>query len=123
MKKFGILIAIMVLTCLAGITLSRAQLSGKSVQSVSGDVKEKIKELSSADPSKRAAEACALGKMGTEAEPAIPALIALLNDGTRVAPELVCYREYYSAENVEPEFEIKEPSPGEAAVQALMALG
>ena len=127
MKKYGILAAILAATCLAGITLSRAQLQTRrkdTSSDVSAQVKERIQELSSLDPAKRAAGACALGKMGARAEPAIPALITLLSDGNRVAPELVCYREHFSAANTEPEFEgLKEPSPGEAAVQALISLG
>lgn len=92
--------------------------------SASADVKDKIQELSSSDAAKRASAACALQKMGPRAEPAIPALIALLKDGTRVAPELVCYREYFSEQSIDPEFPgLIEPSPGEAAMQALIALG
>jgi HEAT repeat protein len=127
MKKYGILAAILVTTCMAGITLSRAQLETRHKDTaflVSADVKDRIQELSSSDPAKRAAAACELGKMGARAEPAIPALITLLGDGSRVAPELVCYREYFSKANTEPEFEgLREPSPGEAAVQALISLG
>jgi HEAT repeat protein len=123
MKKYVILVTILVVTCLIGITLSRAQLQTKR-DNISPDVKEKIQQLSSPDPAKRASAACALQKMGSHAEPAIPALIALLNDGTRVAPELVCYREYFSEKGLDPQFEgLREPSPGEAAVQALVALG
>jgi HEAT repeat protein len=88
------------------------------------NVDQKIQELSSSDPARRASAACALQKLGSRAEPAIPALIALLNDGTRVAPELVCYREYFSEAMINPEFPgLVEPSPGEASVQALIALG
>lgn len=109
MKKYAILATILVAT-----SVTQAQTS----------IKEKIQELSSSDPAKRASAACALQKMGPRAEPAIPALIALLNDGTRVAPELVCYREYFSEKSINPEFPgLIEPSPGEAAVQALIALG
>ena len=123
MKKYVILIAVLFATCVIGITLSRAQLQTKA-DNVSADVKQKIQELSASDPGKRAAAACALQKMGSRAEPAIPALVGLLNDGTRVAPELVCYREYFSEKLIDPEFEgLKVPSPGEAAVQALVALG
>lgn len=123
MKKYAILVTILVATCLVGITLSRAQREPKATADDATDVNSKIQQLSSSDPAQRASAACALGKMGAKAESAIPALIKLLDDGTVVDAKLVCYGEYFSYDNIEPEFAgLKEPSPGEAAVQALIRL-
>ncbi len=122
MKKYGILAATLITTCLAAITLSRAQVQWNS-KSTPADVKASVQELSSSEPEKRAVAACSLGKMGARAEPAIPALISLLGDGAHVDPKLICYREFYSEVNTEPQYEVKEPSPGEAAAQGLIGLG
>lgn len=86
------------------------------------DVAGKIKELSSADASRRVAAACALAGMGARAASAVPALVRLLADDAAVNPELICYR------GIEPstgaEFEgLRKPSPGEAATQALISIG
>ena len=100
-------------------TAGGAQEAGLAAQP---DVAEKIKELSSADASRRVAAACALAGMGTRAASAVPSLVRLLADDAAVSPELVCYR------GIEPssggEFEgLRKPSPGEAATQALIAIG
>jgi HEAT repeat protein len=86
------------------------------------DVAEKLKELSSADATRRVAAACALAGMGMQAASAVPSLVRLLADDAAVSPELICYR------GIEPssggEFEgLRKPSPGEAATQALIAIG
>lgn len=56
---------------------------------ISLSVKEEIKKLFSSDPVKRASAACALGKIGNRAVPAIPALISLLGDCNRIEPQQV----------------------------------
>lgn len=96
-----------------------AQELGLSAQA---DVAEKVKELSAADATQRVTAACALASMGPRAAPAVPSLVRLLADDTAVSRELVCYR------GIEPstgdEFEgLWKPSPGEAATQALIAIG
>lgn len=86
------------------------------------DVAEKVGKLSSADAKRRAAAACALAALGPQAAPAVPSLVRLLADEAAVEPGLLCYR------GIEPssggEFEgLWKPSPGEAATQALIAIG
>jgi HEAT repeat protein len=98
-------------------------------QNVPGDtpaeVREQIESLSSEDPIKRASAACALGRMGERAAPAIPALISLLGDGAPIPAKNGCgVQEPFEDEPWEPQYEqVKEPSPGEAATHALMAIG
>jgi len=81
-----------------------------------------VSALASPNPAARAAAACELGRIGARA--AIPQLIALLEDGTPLPRQIVC--------GIEPPFEdeswapnhaeVLEPSPGEAAARALIAL-
>jgi HEAT repeat protein len=78
--------------------------------------------LNDPNPGKRAAAACALGKKG--AASAVPALIRLLDDGERIDPKLICYRGLHDDQTGQPEMEgLREPSPGEAAVEALVSIG
>ena len=81
--------------------------------------------LASSDPVIRASAACALGRMQRRAVTAIPRLVALLSDGTAIKPEQSCgQQEPFEDEEWQPRYpEVYEPSPGEAATQALMAIG
>jgi len=89
------------------------------------DVREKVVALASSDPVARASAACALGKMQRRAVAAIPRLVALMSDGTAIKPEQSCgQQEPFEDEQWQPRYpEVYEPSPGEAATQALMAIG
>lgn len=120
MKKIPLLLVIIV----AGLTLAGgATVSAR--QDVQADVKEQIQALASPDPVKRAAAACALGRMRERAAPAIPHLVVLLGDGTPIPPPRGCGNEEpFEDEQWEPRYEqVYEPSPGEAATHALMAIG
>jgi HEAT repeat protein len=94
-------------------------------ENIPADVAERIGELSSPIPEERAAAACALGTMTTRAAPAIPYLIALLSDGSPIDPRRSCKNEPpFEDEEWRPRYEqVREPSPGEAATHALMAIG
>jgi len=89
------------------------------------DVREKMAALASSDPVARASAACALGRMQRRAVAAIPRLVALMSDGTAIKPEQSCgQQEPFEDEQWQPRYpEVYEPSPGEAATQALMAIG
>jgi HEAT repeat protein len=120
MKKITPLLVIIAI----GLTLGGgATVSGR--QAAQTEVQEQIQALTSADPIERAAAACALGRMRERAAPAIPHLIALLGDGTPIPPLRSCGNEEpFEDEEWEPRYEeVYEPSPGEAATHALMAIG
>jgi HEAT repeat protein len=89
------------------------------------EVRQKMLALGSTDPVARAAAACALGRMQHKAVAAIPLLVALLSDGTVIKPEQSCgHDEPFEDEGWQPRYtEVYEPSPGEAATQALIAIG
>lgn len=89
------------------------------------DVREQMTALGSSDPVARASAACALGRMQRRAAAAIPLLVALLSDGTAIKPSQSCgQQEPFEDEQWQPRYaEVYEPSPGEAATQALMAIG
>jgi HEAT repeat protein len=89
------------------------------------DVREKMVALASPDAVARASAACALGRMRRRAVAAIPLLIALLSDGSVIKPDQSCgQQEPFEDEQWQPRYaEVYEPSPGEAATQALMAIG
>lgn len=120
--KFLIVGILIVMCALAqGANLNRQEQSGTNAKPVAG---KQVGVLSSVDPVERAAAACALGKMGAQATPSIPALIQLLDDGTRIDPKLICYRGLHDDQSGQPDMEsLKEPSPGEAATEALIAIG
>jgi HEAT repeat protein len=124
MKKIQTVVAILAAHSILGIGApSYAQ------RNIPGDmpveVRKQIESLSSDDPVKRASAACALGRMGERAAPAIPALLELLGDGAPIPTKNGCgNQEPFEDEPWEPEYEqVKEPSPGEAATHALMAIG
>lgn len=89
------------------------------------DVREQMAALASSDPVVRASGACALGRMQRRAAPAIPLLVGLLSDGTAIKPSQSCgQQEPFEDEQWQPRYaEVYEPSPGEAATQALLAIG
>jgi HEAT repeat protein len=89
------------------------------------DVREQMAALASSDPVARASAACALGRMKRRAAAAIPKLVALLSDGTAIKPSQSCGQQApFEDEQWQPRYaEVYEPSPGEAATQALMAIG
>jgi HEAT repeat protein len=94
-------------------------------ESLPVDVAARINELGSPNPAKRAAAACALGSMTSRALPAIPYLMALLSDGAPIESSQSCTKEApFEDEAWAPQYdEVREPSPGEAATYALMAIG
>jgi hypothetical protein len=63
--------------------------------------------------------------MQRRAVAAIPLLVGLLSDGTAIKPSQSCgQQEPFEDEQWQPRYpEVYEPSPGEAATQALMAIG
>jgi HEAT repeat protein len=89
------------------------------------DVREQIVSLASADPVARASAACALGRMQRRAVAAIPKLVTLLSDGTSIKPDQSCgHQDPFEDEQWQPRYpDVYEPSPGEAATQALLAIG
>lgn len=115
--------AIFISTCVSGKDANLAQQEQFRVNANS-EVNKQVGALSSADPVERAAAACALGKMEAQAASSIPALIQLLDDGTRIDPKQICYRGLHDDQSGQPDMEsLKEPSPGEAATEALIAIG
>jgi HEAT repeat protein/beta-lactamase regulating signal transducer with metallopeptidase domain len=82
------------------------------------DAAEKIRALSSADASERAAAACALGRR--RAVQAIPALIQMLGDDAAIEP-VKCWEGNNSWTPALATF--KQASPGEEAAIALAAMG
>ncbi|MET0624592.1 MAG: HEAT repeat domain-containing protein, partial [Pyrinomonadaceae bacterium] len=123
MKGRALVLTVLVATAAgAGALYGGAGGARGVVLAAQSDVSQKIKELSSADATRRAAAACALASMETPPASAVPSLVRLLSDDAAVNPELICYR------GIEPstggEFEgLRKPSPGEAATQALIAIG
>ncbi|HEX8422236.1 MAG TPA: M56 family metallopeptidase, partial [Pyrinomonadaceae bacterium] len=87
-------------------------------QPAQADESEKIKALSSADATERAAAACALGR--GRAARAIPALIQMLNDDAAIEP-VKCWDENVTWSPALATF--KQASPGEEAAIALAAMG
>jgi HEAT repeat protein len=124
MKKLQTVLAILAVHSMMGIgAASYAQRNGPG--EMPAEVRKQIELLASEDPIERAAAACALGRMGERAAPAIPALVALLSDGAPIPANNSCgNQEPFEDEGWEPQYEqVKEPSPGEAATHALMAIG
>jgi HEAT repeat protein len=96
----------------------------KSATVSDSGIDAQVAALSDGDATRRAAAACALGKMGTRAAAAVPALIRLLDDGTRIDPKQVCVRGANDDHSGQADMDsLKEPSPGEAAAEALIAIG
>lgn len=88
------------------------------------DSGELVAGLSAPDPVVRAKSACALGQLGERAASAVPALVKLLDDGTRIELQQVCYHSPFDDQSGQADFEsLVEPSPGEAAVEALINIG
>jgi HEAT repeat protein len=81
------------------------------------DVPAAAAGLASADPAVRTRAACDLRKMGRDAEPAMPRLVALLDDGSPVDGS-VCGERTWRFRNVD-----DMTSPGEQAASALVAIG
>lgn len=81
-------------------------------------ITEKLKALSSADASERAAAACALGRV--RAVEAIPSLVQMLGDDAAIEP-VKCWGENASWSPALATF--KQASPGEEAAIALAAMG
>ncbi|HKY06030.1 MAG TPA: HEAT repeat domain-containing protein [Blastocatellia bacterium] len=106
--------------------LPAAPAFGVRGQTAAGGVnlREKIAQLSSPDAVTRARAACAIGSQGASAAEAIPALIELLDDGTQIEPSQSCGNAPpFEDEAWEPSFyQLKEPSPGEAATLALVSI-
>lgn len=126
MEYRSILVALAAL-CLSA-TGASAQVEVREAQLPAGmseGVRQHVLALASKEAARRARAACALGEAGAEAAPAIPYLVALMSDGTPLDPSALCKNaEPFEDEAWQPDFEqVYEPSPGEAATQALVALG
>lgn len=88
-----------------------------------GEVQNLIRQLQASSPDERAAAACALGRIETRGAAAIPALAGLLSDGAAVA-KTCGYESPFEDEEWQPEYKtVKETTVGEAATQALIAIG
>ena len=102
----------------------RVPANGAAASRAAQDGGNLVAGLSAPDPAVRAKSACALGQLGARAVHAIPALVRLLDDGARLELQQVCYHRPFDDQTGQPDFEsLVEPSPGEAAVEALIAIG
>lgn len=79
------------------------------------EVAELTTDLGAAEPAARTRAACELRELGSQAAPAIPALVKLLADGAPVAPS-VCKLQWWRGNE-------QLTSPGEQAASALVAIG
>ena len=100
----------------AGAPVQQQQDAGQAP----ADVQEKIKALASANPSERVAAACVLAEMEERATAAIPALIGLLGDDTKVDSD-ACWHKGWRHDKVEGIND--KTSPGEQAAHALARIG
>jgi HEAT repeat protein len=81
------------------------------------DVEAAAAGLSSADPGVRTRAACDLRKLGSQATPVMPRLVALLDDGSPV-DATVCGERTWRFGNVQ-----ESTTPGEQAASAMVAIG
>ena len=127
MKTFAAILGVaLMLTVMGADSSIGAQKRSKQATGESDvplEVRRQIERLHSPDAAARAAAACALGRMEARAAAAIPVLINLLGDGRGVAR--TCGHEPPFEDEVwQPDFEsIRETAVGEAATQALLAIG
>lgn len=126
-KTFRIAALALTLLAVGAGANSRAQSTRTTFRPVKldTDIREQMVALASSDPVARASAACALGRMRGRAVAAIPKLVALLGDGAAIRPEQSCgHEEPFEDEQWQPRYpDVYEPSPGEAATQALLAIG
>ena len=125
-RQYSIRILAVVLAAVVYTGMGQGRQGARApVAGLDAAVKREVTRLSAADPRARAAAACALGRMRAAAVPAIPNLVDLLSDGTPIRPQESCPNEDpFEDEAWAPEYEqVREPSPGEAATHALMAIG
>lgn len=123
-KRTRLLLALLITGLLAASYATPTYgLRGQAAAS-GGGLRDKLAQLSSPDAVTRAAAACAIGRQGASAAEAIPALVALLEDGTPIDPRQSCGNQPpFEGEAWEPSFyQLKEPSPGEAATLALVSI-
>lgn len=126
LRKYSILMcAIALLVLVPDIAARRNQNKPSTQTSRDAAVKREIAALSTPDPRLRAAAACALGRMKSDAIQAIPHLLSLLGDGAPILPQESCgNQEPFEDEGWAPDYaQVNEPSPGQAATLALMAIG
>jgi HEAT repeat protein len=94
------------------ISFTGCQSSPGTGNAIDEDVAQEIDRLSSTEAEVRARAAASLANMGVRATPAVPALIGILDDGTKV------YR------SVSPAFPVGvSTSPGAEAAKALVEIG
>jgi HEAT repeat protein len=86
----------------------------------SSDLKQKIARLSSPDPLERASAACQIGEMGKQAAAAVPYLIQLLGDDTKISGVLDCGEKNNSRWRNN---NFSQTSVGSMAAGALVAIG
>jgi HEAT repeat protein len=116
-----------------GVTMARKQVSSaaaapaptakNAAAEVPAEVQALVARLRAQSPAERVAATCALGRMEARAASAIPVLVGLLDDGAPVKE--TCGNEHpFEDEAWEPDYEgVRETTVGEAATQALMAVG
>ena len=130
MKKLGMVATVISFCSLAAVLYAAAVDDTKAAQPVElqtqretrqteVNVAEKIRALSSADPTERASAACSLRSIGKRAAPAIPALIKMLADDTPVSRINCEGHESWRRGDGNPD----EDSPGKQAALALAAIG
>ena len=93
-------------------------LLGGAVAAQQRDVRDLTAALSATEPSTRARAACDLRELGSDAAPAVPALVALLSDATPVEATACgrgLWRRWGNPETL--------TTPGELAAAALAAIG
>src|ERR1051325_4657697 len=98
----------------------QAAATSANAQQASGDLSQKIRLLSSANPIERATAACQIREMGKQATAAIPHLIALLGDDTPINVALDCgeRHRWMNKENSN-----NHTTPGREAGAALAVMG
>jgi HEAT repeat protein len=125
LKKYHLVICAFAFIGVSLNSVAPVNWNNSSTEAATASVQKEIAALSAPDPRVRATAACALGRMQHKAGEAIPHLLRLLSDGTPIRPEESCgNQEPFEDEAWAPEYkEVYEPSPGEAATLALMAIG
>ncbi|HYN85046.1 MAG TPA: HEAT repeat domain-containing protein [Pyrinomonadaceae bacterium] len=89
----------------------------------SDEITKLVARTRSTDAQERASAACALGRLEGKASAAVPRLVELLSDGAAVR-ETCGHAAPFEDEGWEPDYEtVRETTVGEAATQALVAVG
>jgi len=81
-------------------------------------VDDLVAKLAAANPADRVIAACELQRLGSDARPAIPALVDRLADGSPVDPTVCGQDRYWWSKDID-----RQTTPGEEAAAALVAIG